>query len=348
MSAMLLFILAIPILIAICSKLYFKDTITPGEMLLQLAISLAVTGGIYFGGWWFQVGDNQILNGQITSKDTHKGFYTTTVSCGKNCRTTINHYTKEWFFRTTVGQIQIKYEDWLSSAVYLLPDPALYSNAKIGDFAAKSDAFRNYVKGAKHSLFHDEMSEEELAKFPAYPEIYDKYKVNRVVGDAAAEMGFGELNSLANETMKTFGTQKGVNVIYVITYAKDKNWANKLRFAWLSGKINDVVVILGLGDNYWTDVFTYANSIGNEKLVVKLRDALRDGATLEGGLPNNKEIISLTTKYISEYYKRQDIENFKYLEDDIELPTWYLILLVIFAIGGSLALTKYFDENEVC
>ena len=50
---------------------------------------------------------------------------------------------------------------------------------------------------------------------------------------------------------------------------------------------------------------------------------------------------------IEKHYKKMNMEDYEYLKDNIEPPTWVLILAAIVSIGGSIGLTFFFYKNDV-
>jgi len=41
------------------------------------------------------------------------------------------------------------------------------------------------------------------------------------------------------------------------------------------------------------------------------------------------------------------MKDYEYLKDDIQPPTWVIILAIIIAFGMSIGLTFYFHRNEI-
>ena len=47
------------------------------------------------------------------------------------------------------------------------------------------------------------------------------------------------------------------------------------------------------------------------------------------------------------HYNRPEMADFEYLKDEIQPPTWVIILVAFFAIGGSMIATWLFIVYEV-
>lgn len=356
-----LFILFIPIAIAFIAKRVFRHTITFKEMGLQVGISVVVISIVWFAGTASQTRDVEIWNGQVVKKQRVHDEYTEsyqcncrTVSCGKNCTTTQcstcyrDHYTVDWSATTTIGNVTFQHLDRTSRSVYQSPDPQSYIRCVPGEPASLEKAFTNYVKAVPESLFHDNSrGDSELSKkVPAYPRVYGFYRIHRVlnVDSKVSPDVINRLNTELSNDLKTLGRSKQVNIIVILTEIDDPTYRYAVERKWLGGKKNDVVIFLGLDDNKitWTDVMTWAMNKGNELFHVTMRDGL-----MKIGDVTNPEVAPFIAKTITKLYDRPQMKDFEYLEDQIDPPTWVVMLCVILAIFGSAGLTYWFHKQDV-
>lgn len=342
----------IPFVICVITQLVFSKTITRKELALQaglitfcmLVVSLfAVIGTTH---------DIYQINGQVTNKVRDHGSYMESYSCHcktdkeghRRCQTCHRKiYTVSWYVETSIGRINIDYSESRFSSVYSDNDPKRYSAIQLGEPVTGHKSFENLIKASKKSLFHKNVTDNY--PIPQYPEVYDIYRFDRVLGTAERS-----IIDAANEMNKTLGPRKGANVIFILTKNQNRSYKHAVENAWLGGKINDIVILIGVEGNSitWADAFTYANSYGNEQLVIELRDALEK----IGQFDFNK-VLALTETTVSEYYRFQDLKNFDYLKDDMELSTAARISLSIFAfllyIGTTIFMHKedFFAENTL-
>ena len=175
-------------------------------------------------------------------------------------------------------------------------------------------------------------------KIPEYPRVYGKYKINRVLnmGSTVPSHMLTDLNSRLNDALKELGPKKQANVVVIVTDITDPSYRHIVENAWIGGKKNDVVVFLGATGTeiVWADVMTFAHNQGNELFHVTLRDALQSVDEFDSVV-----ISGLVEKVIADKFDRISMEEFAYLEDEIQPANWVIILAVILAVGGSIGLS---------
>ena len=132
----------------------------------------------------------------------------------------------------------------------------------------------------------------------------------------------------------------------IVINEADSMYLEALTEEWLGGKKNDAVIFIGVDTVsrriVWADAMTWALGTGNELLNVKMRDGLEAIGTLDP-----ERIVPFVSTTIAAHYTRPHMEDFEYLADAVEPPLWVMIIAVIIAIGGSIALTVVFHHIEV-
>ena len=306
----------------------------------------------------YQTADTEIWNGEVVSKDRIHGSYVESYDC--NCRDVTeyytdhegkrksrsvrkcdtcyrDHFTVEWTCQTTLGTYRIAKEDWTNNKVYSLPDPARYAEIKMGDPVSKTHSYKNYIKAVPQTLFNP-ANETLKAKFanqiPAYPiNIYDFYKIDRVIPVGVNVPDLKLWNTKLSHVLKTLGPKKQANVVIVMVKNPDENYFYALQDAWAGAKKNDIVVVIGVSSlaekPLWANVIALTD---NSLFKIKLRDDIMslDSLTADG-------VINTIYKNTSETFKRKSMKDFKYLENEIDPPTWVIItslLVNIFAYVG--------------
>lgn len=136
-------------------------------------------------------------------------------------------------------------------------------------------------------------------EYPKYPdEIYDYYRINRVVNlDKSISKDIEQ--TLNIELMKLNGKisdQYQISLAIVTTHKPEK-WFYDLRSAWMGGKKNDAIIVIGLSDDkiVWSNVMAWTT---DKVFEVKLRDSLMQQDKFD---VNN--IIDNINKNV-EFYKR--------------------------------------------
>lgn len=337
---MLLLFIA-PVVLPIIAWLLWPKKVTGQECAITVCIMLVIVGIFYGLSKNMLLSDTQVLNGKVIEKNRKHGQYTERYSC--NCRTTYSgsgksrrshtkcktctreHYTVKWDARTTVGWVTFDYMDRTSRSVYSTPDPQAYVDCKPDDPASVTASFDNYVRASQMSLWTGKQKEGEQAL--PYPMPYNFYQMNRVIGGPNSK-----LNHYLNLALRDLGPKKRVNIVVVFT-DKGREYKDELQRQWYSGKKNDVVVVLkvnGVSEIKWADAFAYGNSKGNESLAVHLRDDLQ---ALPGYNPD--EVAQVIVDNIQLFYTLPNMEDYKYLEEDIDPPTWVIVILVLLSVGGT-------------
>lgn len=363
----LLLLLIFPLIWPFISKMIWSRDITWGEIAGQVVIVCLLVGLTYHLGKVGKTDDTEIYNGQITAKHRQNGEYTESYSChchevcepedddGKEeeschdeCETCYReHYTVQWWLESTIGVYDVDSADWLSPSVYALPDPPLYQNAAPGQACSKEQSYTNYVKAVPNSLFGAMSAltqQQYVHQIPAYPEVYNLYHIDRIINvgshvDAAILTKF---NDQLNDANKTLGPKKQANIIVIVTSITDDMYRYAVENAWLGGKKNDIVVFIGSKDGHkidWVDVMTWAMNKGNGLFHATLQDDIN-----HVGVIDPDQLVPVIAGDVDKYYTRPHMKDFKYLEREIQPPTWVLIFALILGIVGSIGCT-YFFEN---
>jgi hypothetical protein len=357
-------LLLIPVIWALIARLIFKTTITWKEMGLQILASIVVVGVVYGAGMYNQTADFEVWNGKITEKVREHGSYIRSYRC--NCVTTCtgsgnsrtcsetcqtcyeNHYTVDWFVKSTIGNIGIKSLDRTSRSVYDTLDPAAYTEAYVGEGCAATRPYKNYIKAVPESLFNDAdiAADAEFAPLiPPYPKIHSFYKINRVLAMGVPVKSVDKWDLHLRDRLRAIGPAKQANIILILVNTPDQSYRYSLERAWLGGKKNDVIVIMGVPDYpaiSWVDTITLGSNSGNELMTVMMRDNIMALETVDDYV----EVIDTIAGTVEGHFDRKSMEDFKYLEDEIEPPTWVIGLAIGLSILISIGLTLYFHLQD--
>lgn len=341
-------LIAVPLILPFILRLKFHQTVSWKEIGVNVAITLVAGLLVFAAGSYSMTADTMILNGRVTDKEKNRVSCSHSYSCrcrtvttGKTtttrCDTCYDHpYDIDWDVETTVGNLTISRVDRQG-----LREPPRWTQVVIGEPASRPAGYTNYIKGAPDSLFH--LRETLLQKYPHidYPEVYDYYRINRVINKAAVPGIFvKELNDNLNEHLKSVGAAKEVNIVFVFTKDKSPQFAEAVRQDWLGGKKNDVVVVWSVDQNKtnWVKVFSWSKK---SIMDIRLTDAL-------SVLPlDAKKVADTTRKIIVDDFVRRPMSEFEYLKDSIQPPMWALITTVILSLLASLGFFWYSHQNDV-
>lgn len=359
----LILLLIFPLIWPFVSKMIWPRDITWGEIGAQIAVVSLLVFGTYELGKIGQTADTEIYNGQITGKQRQNGEYTESYSChcheecsgsGKNrscseeCETCYReHYTVHWWLESTIGVYDVDSADWLSPAVYALPDPTLYKEAQAGQACSKEENYTNYVKAVPNSLFGamSKLTQDQYAhEIPAYPEVFNLYHIDRIinVGSHVNASILSKFNEQLNDANKTLGPKKQANIIVIATSITNDMYRYAVENAWLGGKKNDIVIFIGSKDGKkidWVDVMTWAMNKGNGLFHATLQDDIT-----KIGVIDPDQLVPTIAGDVDKYYTRPHMKDFKYLKSEIKPPTWVLIFALILGIVGSIGCTYFFEK----
>jgi len=359
----ILFYLAIPIIVALIAKRVLRATITWKEMGIQMGVSIVIVAIVYSLGVLSMTRDTEIWNGEIVSKArvhdhyerAYDCFCTETCSgsgsnrsCYETCQTCYeDRYTVDWSAKTTLGRtITFQHLDRGSKSVYSEPDPTTYTKCYKGEPVSLENNYTNYVKAVPSSIFHLNAQNDFVGKIPQYPRVYNFYQLNRVINidSKVPPEIIQKMDSDLDIILKRLGAAKQANIIVILTEIDDPSYRHAIENVWLGGKKNDIVIMVGLDGNTitWVDVMTWAMNKGNELFHVTLRDRVRNLKDI-----TNENFVPLVDQTVTKLYDRPEMKDFEYLKDDIQPPTWVIILTLIVAVGLSVGLTYFFHRENV-
>jgi hypothetical protein len=356
----LIWLLLIPIILSAIT-IYLIPRLSKGQVPLLHTIVIAVAGifvssSILYASFYIgkstQTADNQIINGEVTGKNREHGSYKRPYDC--NCRSVTrcsgsgknrscssdrvcdtcweDRYTVKWTCHSNIGSWTIDSLDRTTRAVYASPDPARYTQINIGDPASKSIGYTNYIKAVPDSLFRpaaEDLKNRYSLSIPEYPiNIYDFYRVDRVIPVGLNIPNLKEWNDLLSNALKRLGPEKQANAVIVITKIADENYFYALQDAWVGGKKNDIVVVIGAPQfpqkPAWVRVMALTD---NDLFRVKLRDSIKDIDEL-----NAQGVVSALSDATMKHYKRKSMKDFEYLDAQIDPPMWFTFIIVALII----------------
>lgn len=354
----LLLLLLLPLIGSAVSISIWKQQLPLKPFLICAGLIVAIITAGWFVGRASQSWDVEIWNGQVESKQSRQGSCehsyvcncrqscTSSTNGGSSCTTTCDTcyehaFDITWELNSNVGNIRINREDRQG-----LIEPSRWRAAQIGDPVAVTNSYTNYVKGAPNSLFNALAEKNALVKYqaiiPPYPsDIIDYHYVNRVLPVGVSMPDIATWNQELALRLRKLGAEKQVNWVFVITSQANPDFADALRVAWLGGKKNDVIVILGT-PSYpkidWVRVLSWSDK---ELFKVQLRDDL-----LALGTVQQSPVFDIVEKHVRSTYSRKRMREFAYLQAEIRPPFWLLVVLGIFSVLASLGNTWFWMSRS--
>lgn len=348
------------LLVSLVAKFYFHHSINWKEFGIQVAICTFLVASLYAAGYGHKMHDVQILSGKITDKKKtwvsceHSYQCNCSTSCSTDsqgnqscstvCQTCYEH-SNDWDWRVhndVDGSFNIDRIDRRG-----VNEPPRFTAVKIGEPYATSSSYVNYVKAVPESLFNTAaMNQPQFAsKIPKYPEVYDYYRINRVITVGVPIADLAQWNAYLSEKMVTLGKRKQANVNIVFVNTPDQTYRYALEAAWLGGKKNDVTVIIGMttpGKFDWVDTITFGGNAGNSLMTVLMRDRIM--ALTDIG---HKSVIDTAVATVTEKFDRKPMKDFEYLKSSIIPPDWCIYTALIVGLILSIGCSIFFHRNEV-
>lgn len=339
-----LILLLVPLLVMAGAYLLWRE-VTWQEALAQTGAQAVVAGISALIVYHSSVGDTEVWNGRVTGKEkvwtscshsyqcncreTCSGSGTSRT-CSTTCDTCYDHSNDyNWEVYTTNKEtIQIDRIDRQGSDM-----PPRWNAVKIGEPTAVEHTYTNYIKGSPDTLFRRQGQDTEKFKgrLPTYPKVRDYYVMDRFLSsvsgqDAAAwNAGLAKLNA-------DLGAAKQVNMLVILTN-EPAEFFYALEEAWLGGKKNDVVLVIGVGADSkpsWANVMAWTDA---NIFKVQLRDDVL-------ALPKigHETVLPVLGKNVEATYVRKPMKDFEYLKASISPTTtqWVVSLIFGFVFSGGL------------
>lgn len=338
----LLGLIVIPIIVSGGVAVALKSTISLKEAALQIAGVCLLMVGAFFIARHLALSDTEHLHGRITGKPfgSQKCCHCHSVCTSRDkkghCKTSrevCSHILDYWWsLATTLGTISIDRCEPDSDDV-----PEVWAYAQIGEPATLENSYTNYLKADPESLVRHDLQSPYRQAVPAYPGVYEFYKVNPVISDGPAiprswQAAFREVNA-------TVGPTNQVDVTVLLTKVQDPAYAQAVEAAWLYGPKNSMTLVLGVKDGLvsWARVVSISRI---EDLKIDLRDTLQ-GKPLDDGLP------VYVGDAVRRKFRRTAMAEFEYLASAARVPTGWLVFLYVLGLGLSIGCSALMHHHDV-
>ena len=362
----------LPLLVPWIGKYFYHETIEFKEIGIVSVVTLLITATVYFFGMSNQTTFTELWNGQVVKTEFREsvcrtnngGTYcrnsyscncvTVTYQCGtsKNpmtcttieCDTCYRYpWERSYFAVANIGEIEIDRVDKQGAK-----QPRRWQDIVIGEPVTLPNRYTNYIKAVPESVFNMSMvlDEEVLKTIPDYPiEVYDYYHVNRILSigqPLTAEQG-KIWNEKLHEINGKLGPSKQSNVILMFINGYERSFKNSVLSKWVGGNTNDIIVMVGVDNDWnikWSEIFSWAKfDIFN----VSLRTEIDKMKTID--INNPDSILSIIYTTVDKEFVRRPMEEFEYLKEEIEPPTWVVLLALCIGLVVSTFTTIKMHRN---
>ena len=316
-------------------------SVGPFLIALGLCIGIALGGlGIEFYG---VTTDTEIWNGSITGKQRTEVHCRHSYPCnchevctgsGKNetcsehCDTCYEHsYDVDWgLFFSTGTEMSIDTVDRQGLVM-----PPRWGAAYVGEPTAEARSFTNYLLAAPDNvLLRYQATPGFSGLIPPYPSsIYDYYRCNRfLLGGSVPVKGRHDWEWLLDKMNADLGAVKQVNIIIILADTADPRYEFALQKAWVGGKKNDLVVVIGTTQYPRIDWCRIVSWTTDESIKVLLRDDIMAIGTLD----QRDDIMGAIRKEVTVHFKRRHMKDLKYLAASHQPSGTALIVILVLEV----------------
>lgn len=349
MNYLIMFLPAV--LVTLFFKFYWKKDITNKEALLGLGANLlssAVMCGIFAAYVSGQAWDHNIISGYVTGKQQVRVSCEHSYSCncyqscsgtGSNrtctqiCSTCYDHINDwDWDVFTTIGTFTISRVDRRGSN-----EPKRWTIVQKGETVNDTRRFQNWLLVDETNLF---LQDKTAARYPhpAYPSIYDYYRMTRAFGNPVTV----KLNEVQAHLDDYAEKRQDINIIAVFT-DKPELYFYSLMQAWKGGKQKDVIMVFGMqpdGKIGWFMSNTYAKGMNNREMHELLGNEARNKTF-------SKEVLTSLIGIVNNKFRVVDATQFEFKKESVKIPFGLMLFAFLLNLATSIGLSIYFKKENV-
>jgi len=353
----LLILLAIPLIVATVGLIISKGRFNWLEAVIQVAVGLALMGGGYFAARYVKTVDTEIWNGRIATKDhgQHGCCHSYSCNCIPSCSTdskgnsscteicsTCYEHSYDLYWSASTTNNETVFSDRCNSPH--TDAPAVWNRIKLGEPTAVEHTYINYIKGVPGKFFSRPwLIDRYKGKLPSYPRVYNLYNANRFMLSAVGESmpDVAKLNRELSQINGNLGRMKQVNIIVVVTAESSSEYAEALSEAWLGGKKNDLIVVVGISSFpklEWTKVISWTDAKDVKESI--------EHRIMELGEFDGHKLLSVVEQEIIARFRHKSMSDFRYLLKETEPPKWAFAILIVLGLVVSGGLQVWFWLND--
>ncbi|MBI2056206.1 MAG: hypothetical protein HYT37_02405 [Candidatus Sungbacteria bacterium] len=343
-----------PVIVGVSGLLWSRGKISIKEFFVLEGSCLFVLTIGFFIARFSSTADVEIWSGRITAKERVRVSCEHSYSCNPhscncdskgNCSTcydTCYEHSNDWDWDIITSNSETITIDRIDSRGSY--EPPRWTQVSIGEATAQAHYYENYIKAHPESILRTHGNRKAFENLiPEYPSIiYDYYHNNRFITVGIREPETKFFNRALQEINADLGAKKKVNIIVVAVNTADSAYEFALEEAWIGGKKNDLVVILGVHEYpniSWVRIMSWTLA---EELKVELRDTLID----IGSMKKNDELLRAIRDHVDRQFVHRHMSDFKYLMAGAQPGITGTMILFIIGVSASSGLAYYFYRND--
>jgi hypothetical protein len=339
-----LLLMIVPVLLSLGILFFFKGKETWKDALIQIGIVAVITAAGLGVAYYQGTTDTEVWNGQVTGKQRVEvscrhsyqcNCYTTTDSKGnttEHCSTCYEHrYDVDWDVSASTGEnVRI---DGVSRQGLVMPPR--WGAAFVGEPFSSQHHFTNYIKANPKSVLLGQKG--DMQKFgtlvpTSYPQVYDYYKVSHVYNMGVPNVDLTTWNWLISNANRALGPSKQVNLIVVLVKTDDPAYAYAFRDAWLGGKKNDAIILIGSLDGRkieWADVISWTP---RKDFAINIRERIMQDVD---SLEKRDKIVGIIEEETALRFERLHMKQMEWLVRGYQPSGRAMLILFIIGLVAS-------------
>lgn len=208
---------------------------------------------------------------------------------------------------------------------------------------ADTDREINYIYASKTNIIKasnfKQLEEQYKNELKLYPEIIADHKqygtrnFDRIINKNLISP---VLASKLQDDLEKLSINFPGNPIIYLTSSASRDFAYVVKGFYKDMYFNDAMIVVGVKDDkiLWTEPVSISSSAEFKVYATNLTD-------------NFQDFIPKYTEVLKNYWKKPNLDEFKYLSADIDLPLWYELLIVLTNLIGSFFVFRYMFKHEL-
>lgn len=201
----------------------------------------------------------------------------------------------------------------------------------------------NYIYASKTNIIKssefkdlEKQYESELQKYPELVKDksqYGNYNFNRVINRHLIDVNTANKLQLGLEQLSI--NFQGNPMIY-LTSSTNRDFAYVVKGFYADANFNDAMIVIGTDGTkiLWTEPVSVSKSAEFKVYSTNLTD-------------NFEDLISKYSDVLKTHWKKPNLEDYKYLANDIDLPLWYELVIIFLNIVCSAISFRYMLTHRI-
>lgn len=338
------------------------------EFGIQSSLSIVIVLGMFYLGYGFSDVSTTSYKSTKVNKFVYEEEwselvrYSESYKCGKGtCTRTltrIDHHPDSYYITSSYGTSSISKSNYLSAAKdfgEMQTDSGHMGQVSFGNgrtfqitpsrniVFADSESEVNYVYASKTNIIKsskfkdlEERYKKELVNYPEIykdPSQYGTPNFRRVINSKLVSQ---EISDKLQKDLEQLSVNFPGNPMIYLTSSPDREFAYVVKGYLKDAFFNDAMLVVGVKDDkiLWTEAFSIKPSAEFKVYSTNLTD-------------NFSELSQKYSEVLKQYWTAPNLEDFKYLAGDIDLPLWYEAIIVLLNIVGSFFVFRYMLTHEL-